>query len=342
MKFDAKKIHDSNNEAREIVDHWIRTHRQSPTGKSSGLKDKYRLLDDSELKEVFADIKTGPNAQAMITELFFGDASKQPIEASLYTPMVANMSLDYSKPVYLTWKVDDREAKTYNRFDDKDNPLPAEIHAEIVKAWKMEKARVKAQEAADALAAKIRTLAQKELRDANNPAAFDKGLSDLIEAGKYKALNSIVLAKLKQQPPPVNFQRQQMQEPLRYAPAPFNDKQFSYPPRDMADKWLGLRDKPAGEVLVQANVPKTHLYVGVFSSKQVPDINEFYTTVFSKMNLPPKQSMLANTLYYEFGREQAFIDFEKDFNERVKAETKFHETDDLKKQDTRSPVQSQE
>ena len=141
------------------------------------------------------------------------DKSETDLEASKFKPVPVPETQDFSRPVYLTWKSEDRPAKMYNRFDQ----VPPEMREQVVAAWKLEKARQKAKEAAEKLAGSIRDLAQKELRDADNPAAFDKGVDDLAVASHFALMrDAIRIAKLKKQAPEFNM-GQQNQPPYRTA-----------------------------------------------------------------------------------------------------------------------------
>ncbi len=139
------------------------------------------------------------------------------------------------------------------------------MQEEVKRAWKMEKARAKAQQAADDFAKAVSDLAQKTLRDTNNPEAFRRGLSDLAATGKYTLLiDAIRIAKLNREP----FAQMSAQgmPSFRYMPPSITDKRILYPlvstsanpEGGMAEQLLELRNKPLGEALVLPNRPKNH------------------------------------------------------------------------------------
>ncbi len=349
-KADPQKVKIANDAARDYIYDWIRTHPGAETGRSA-LLDKYRLKDDKALAELFKDIKDTPDMDEVVG-LFF-QPEEPNYEAHRFEPISLRNELDridwnrkgftqfapfrprprdFSKTQYVVWKEANREAKVYDRYDyvkDKDGNivkskdgkevLPPEMQAEVKKAWKMEKARDKAQKAANEFAKAVEDMAQKTLRDSNNPAAFDKGLNDLAGASKFALLGSAIrVAKLKKSEPDV-----QAGSPSRYDFPTIVNKKILYPlvptranpEGGMADQLVELRNKPVGEILVLPNRPKDHFYVCVLAYKEDLNVDSFYKTVFQSTNVPRSVSRTADPLYEQYAMPEANRAFGKDMLE---------------------------
>ena len=146
------------------------------------------------------------------------------------------------------------------------------------------------------------------------------------------------------------LQQRESLEPLRrqqgYTRPQINQKEIKYPlqerwlfansqskPPGMAEQLIDLRNKPLGETIVIPNVPKSHFYVAVLTKKEVPNIEDFNKNVFQTMNQRTSKSAQPNDPFYS---NVAFLEavgaFAKDLLERLKAETSWVETEELKKQ----------
>ncbi len=351
-KINPMKLEQANAEAQSLIDQWLKNHPKATTG-TSGVDDKYQLAEDPALKDVFAQWKDIPNMTdfpAVLGQLFYTSPSKEPIEAGLYTPVITSRDdpfrpvdferLDFSKPVYATWKFDDKEAKAYKEVKD----IAPE---KLLRAWKMLKARDLARKAAETVVKEATSLAQTQLRDASNWPAFRSGLKDKLKelnpsdptaASRVIDLGDIIkIAPLEK---PVNLQMTRREE--GYRPPQITNKEIKFPPPErwrfqnarsrspgMAEQLIDLRDKPLGEAVVIPNVPKTHYYVAVLIKKDVPNEQDFNREVFQNTN--PPVAALADRFYSEVAFPEAFRAFSKDEFERMKAETAFKETEELKK-----------
>ena len=350
-KIDPKKVDIANAEARKLIDTWIKNHSDARTGKSSTLLDRFRIGDAAELKDVFGSIKDTPEYKQIVQMLFYNPQDTN-TEASKFKPWVLadvtqqsnfnQSSRDFSKPMVMAWKVDDREAKSYDKYD----LTPQEIKDDVLKAWRMEKARELARKAADEFADKVRALAKKELRDSDNPGAFNAGLIDLANSAKFGYIpDAAKVAKLKRNVPIQGGQRERQQ--ARYQGPAITNKQIEFPlstptPGEsrpgsaMADLLVELRNDPVGDVLVVPNQPKSHYYVSVMTRKQDLTINNFYTDVFTLSNMPEGKAADRDTLLGAEALRDLGIEFQKDLDQRIRAELRVTESEDLKKPDQRS------
>jgi hypothetical protein len=335
-KYDMPKVERAMADARVYVEGWLKSHDYLKTGKSA-LLDKFKLADDPELASAFEELRrraerpgAPPNAFANELESMFFDSRRDPnTEFAKFKPQrlsdgVAGQA-DASKPYYVAWKVDDRKPEEY-KFDT----MPAEMLKEVKKAWKMQKARELAKAAADAFVASASALAQKELREAHAPGAFVSGLIDLASKSNYTVIfPSLRLAKLGKAP------SLNPRQPGQYERPKITDKQILYPPTQnpgrpgdlMADQLLEMRSQPAGASQVIANQPKTHYYVAFMIDKQQLSVDDFWS-VYVKSNASADNDPLYQIAMMEIGRQA----FRTDVIDRLKAETKFTETEELKKE----------
>jgi hypothetical protein len=340
-KTDPAKVAEANAEARKLIDEWLKAHPDAQHGQSADARGKFTISDDAGLKaltELVKD-KTAPEVSQSYGDAFFDPIPpKESADVTYYSPTsFPGFSMPpgsaFTKPVYLAWKTQDLPAQTHpGKLSDLPAEKQGEVRAQVIRAWKFEKARKLAEAAANKLADELRELATKELRDADNPVAFSKGLADKVAAGKFALLTEkIRIQMLKQHP---SFQPGQ---PNSWMEDRITNKQILYPVTKsrehpgpgMAEQLLELRTKQVGEVLVSPDVPQSHYYVSVLAQKRVPTTFEFYMQVFSKTNAPPREER--DSLYSNFARREAINDFFKDALARVKAEMKYKETDELKK-----------
>jgi hypothetical protein len=274
--------------------------------------------------------KEQDDVQKIIDAVFFQDVGDRlPSDVLLYLPLITadvnsrkpeKEARDFSKPLYMVWKVEDRPAKDYQKIEQ----LPPAMREQIVKAWKMQKARALARKAADNFANEVSALAKKELQDAKNQPAFLSGIRDLAAKNKFTNLGDIVkIAKL--QSDLSKRGRGQYSGPkidskeLLYTTAKFGQT-------GMAEQLIALQDKQVGEVAVVPNVPKSHFYVSILVNKDEPGIDRFFE-IYTRSN----EKSGGDPLYFTNAREKADKDFRKDLSERLKAETGFKETETLLK-----------
>jgi len=348
-KNDPKKVDLANAEARRLIDNWIKTHPTAKTGKSAALVDKWRIGDDADLSEVFGPLKTKPEREfkQLIESLFFNPGETD-TEASNFKPWVMTDYLnmdgareyvrDYSKPLVVAWKVDDREAKTHDKYDN----APDSVKAEVLKAWRFAKARELAQKAADEFADKVRALAKKELRESDNPAAFDKGLDDLTKEANFPLIRDAAKVAKLQKNVPFHAPKGERQ-PLRYEGPKITNKAIEFPlasPTEpgeirpgnaMAELLVEMRNDPVGEVLVVPNQPKNHFYVSVMTKKNDLNVASFYNNIFTMTNVPDARAADRDTLYGTIAFRDIITKFRVDLGERVRSEMRVTETEELKK-----------
>lgn len=343
-KADPEKIKEANAKAAEAVKKWLEGNKGViATGGNDKPLDKYALYEDPALKALFEPIKDEENPIEVVTATFFRDAGPGNEGLTLYDPQTIRgfrqfNPRDYSKPVYMAWKTVDVPSVAYTgRLDELPPDRQGEVKAQVVRAWKMEKARKLAKEAADALAADLSSSFRR--RDMTNPAdrlAFERDLREKLAAGGYTQLTTpIELAPLSKQMSTRPLPKEHPQ--LQWSEGKVEHKQIKYPPRKtkptdppgMAELLLEARTKPAGEALVIPDVPQSHYYVAVLTHKDVPSTTLFAAEVFNRTS--PTVSRDRENFYAEFAERSARDDFFKDFTARMKAELGYKETDEMKK-----------
>jgi len=338
-KVDPKVVADANAEARKLIDEWIKARLPGvQTGKSEQLHDKFTIVDDPGLKILAEKVKGEQFPFQAFDRDFFRTSGPEPtketVAAALYDPKVFPFGFlpsaqTFSAPVYMAWKIEEEPAKAYANFD----AAPKEMQDKVVRAWKFQKARVLAKEAADKLGSELAELGKKELRDADNILGFDKGMRDLCQKGPFfPIIERITLSKLHRVKDP-GLNMQQRQAMPDYQPMQIEVKEIPYPQQRMAEQLLEVRNKPLGEVVIVPDEPIANYYVSVMVQKNIPTIPQFYNLVFKTANPPAKEQ--ADALYSRYSRREAFMNFIKDARDRVRAELKYKETDALKKQEER-------
>lgn len=332
-KLDPKKVDDANDEARKYLNEWIKDHPGVKTGLGSGLFDKFRIGEDPALQVVLEPLKSQPNFSQVVESLWFGNPGpgKDAARATLFDPDVLSdqstnqTGRDYTKPIHIAWKIEDVEAKIYDRFDN----ISPEMRAEVIRAWKFEKARGLAKTAAEEFAVKARDLAKKELIEAKNEDAFVKGLKELYRKDNYTSVPPVTIAMLKKTGA---LPAGHIDSSVRYEGPNINNKQLVFPPDNLASQLLEVRNKPLGETLVIPNVPKSHYYVATMIRSQELKIENFYTDVYVNTSVPDTRRREADSLYRNHAfREVVLPEFGTDLRNRLKAETKYKETDEMKK-----------
>ena len=375
-KFKAKDedIKKANDEARALIDQFIKDHtfKDRPsvrTGKSEKLRHQFDAHTDPGLKELRDKLtpKMPGAEEPTVKELHRGfqaffppaDAKDNPL-VTLYAPVAfgdARVSeFSFTDPTYLAWRIEDVPTKQVPYGE-----ITPEMKAEVVRAWKIQKARELANEDAQKLAENLRTLAQKHLVESDNLSAFSGAVADLaIRDDKWKKLKEIEIALLTEKlpesqdprsPPSPNtrstFVLPSIRTPEILYPPSIPMDQRSPSPQDIDDLIKGLdpwngrqmallmleaRTKPLGETVIVKDQPEMHVYVTVLAKKTPQSVASFYQ-VFKLTNGENQRSMFGapSDQFYGPFRFESRLNHERDLFQRIKAAVKFKETEELKK-----------
>lgn len=346
---DIKK---ANDEARALIDQFVKEHtfKDQPSvrhGQSKELRDQYHMQDDPGL-ETLSKLFFDPKPYTRYQEAFFkGVDPKEDLNAKLYTPTIFPESSvsenSFRGPTYLAWRIEDEHAKQVPY--DKITP---EMKAQVVRAWKIKKARDLANDDAQKLAEKLKGLAQKNLIDSDNLPAFEREMDNVvIPIDMWKRLSHVELAMLNEHPPiQANTRPSFMLPAIRNPDIPYplssqeREDMFSPAGRDqwngriMANQMLEIRNKPLGESVIITDTPNMHYYVAVMVRKTPPSVASFYQ-VFRLMRAPNARSQnpFDQPKDYFYGRFQleTRVNQDRDVFARIKADVKYKETDELKK-----------
>lgn len=355
---DVKK---ANEEARALVDQFVKDHtiKGEPsvhTGRSETLRDQYQISFDPGLKELrdvamlsASSRKPIPDPRDIDTEFreFFSPPleSKDNPEARYYTPEnfghAGVSESNFNEMVYMGWRIDDVAPKQVPY--DKITP---EMKSQIVRAWKIRKAREMATEDAQKLTEAIQALRQKNLIDSDNMPAFKRELSDLAnKSEKYMTIKPIEgLAFFTQHPSmqpntrptfvlPV-VKHPNILYPLSLVDPNSRDNFDQWNGRQMAFQLLDMRNKPLGEAVTIKDTPDMHLYVCVMTKKTPPTTSEFYQ-VFRMMNAPNARAQQGmpqpRDFFYRPFLDESRDKADRDMVQRIRAHVKFKETEELKK-----------
>lgn len=321
-------------------------------GESQQARSVFDIHNDPGLKELHEKVlqivsrrKPIPDEKDIYTmygQLFPTLDTKANPDAKLYEPMLFPESFvseaSFSDPVFAVWRIEDQPSKAVPY--DKASP---EMKEQVVRAWKIQKARVLANEDANKVAASLKELAQKHLIETDNLFAFESALRDLvIKDPKWKKLfPAIEIAPLTVVPPREDNTKPTFTLPsIRHADILYP---LSEPDREDRDRWNGrgmarqlleARNKPLGETVIVQDTSNMHVYVTVMVKKTPPGMSAFYQVYrLTRANDAQGQNRFdqpANLFYGPFamkGRSDQYTDMLN----RIKAEVKFKETEALKK-----------
>jgi len=288
-------------------------------GASTELRDKYTLVDDPGLKllkeQYYKDRPrdTDPKGEDFSVS-YFADFRGQPkTDTVLYDPLwFENKSPDTQfssadEPYYLTWVTDEVDARI-RTFEA--------AKADVLAAWKRDKARELALEAAKKL--------QKEVRDA--------AIKDLAVLKDFAAKNKVELIELSPLAKATPHPAVQPGMPPTYMPPNINRDKIQYSTRQMIESILDLRDKPLGEAVLLDDQPKSHFYVGVLMGRDEPTDSEFQQA-YSRMM--PDSFTGGDPVLRELEFERR-AKFRKDMMEQLRSDAKFSITnaEELKRFDS--------
>jgi hypothetical protein len=282
---DMKKP-DAKQAARKFIDEFIKKYGLAH-GSSAEFRDQYHMIDDPALKPL-KEQYTKEFANQDPTGMAFGgqflDESQQ-TEAnnSGFQARWIGATMPYSisaKPedhFYLAWKFEQVEPKV-RTFE--------EAKADVEKAWK----RIKARE----LAAKAAADLQKELRD--------KTINNLASLKDFAAQHKIELIEVG----PIAL-RQETPAGMgsgmpTYMPPPTPRDKVPFGTRDFSVKLMDLRDKPIGETMVLADIPKDIEYVAVMTERKEPSDAEFQR-IYARTGFEARGG---DPLFYEFDQQERF------------------------------------
>jgi hypothetical protein len=363
FKLNPDDVKKANEESKALIAQFIkdRTVKGQPSiraGESERASSVYDIANDPGLKELndrllqfLSRRKPAPDAKDIYgayQQLFPPLDAKDNPEAKLYEPVPFPEPFvgegSFADPVFLVWRIEDQPAKTVEYAK-----ISPEMKSEVARAWKLKKARVLAEEDAKKLADSLKALAQKYLVDSDNRPEFQSALAEMaFKNDKWKLLRpSIEIALLTEhvglQPgtkptfilPTIHHA--DIQYPLSTQPdreEMMTGSRDTWNGRRMAFQLLEIRSKPLGETVIVPDTPNMHYYVSVMVQKTPPSISSFYQ-VFRATLAPNARSKnqfeQPRDLFYGPFMQKGYIEFRDEFDKRLKADVKFRETEELKK-----------
>jgi hypothetical protein len=205
---------------------------------------------------------------------------------------------------FLTWKTEEKDAHVRTLDQARDD---------VIKAWRWQKARELADQAAKKLEIQARET-RGNLASLKDLAARQK--IDLIELGP--------MAKRMQQP------ALDPRSPVQYMSYRIPLDKINYPGK-LAEQLLDMRTKEPGDTIVVSDAPKAIYYSATMTSKSHPSQDEFQQNYTRPMaNDPFSRQMGGNVLLTEFEDKQR-ADFRKEFVKQLRSDAKVTTTPDLAK-----------
>jgi hypothetical protein len=275
--------------ARKFIDEFIKKYGLGH-GASTEFRDQYHMINDpglKPLKEQFTkEFATQDPTGMSFGGQFLDEGAQQTADPATHSGFQAkwigaNMPYSISaKPedhFYMAWKSEE----TAPRVRDF-----AEAKADAEAAWK----RIKARE----LAAKAAADLQKELRDKtiNNLAS----LKDFAAQHKVDLIEIGPIALRQESPAGMGSGMS------TYAPPQTPRDKVPFGTGDFCLKLMELRDKPIGETMVLADIPKDTDYVAVLTERQEPSDAEFQR-IYAHSGFDPRSG---DPLIREFDQQERF------------------------------------
>ncbi|MCX7699800.1 MAG: hypothetical protein N2039_02890 [Gemmataceae bacterium] len=230
-------------------------------GQSQDFRDQYTMVDDPGSAPMraayFKDeqrAKSDPQGYSFASTFF--TESNNPFLASFTA----------STPYRVVWFLDNQPTSSFAKPDDeyflvwKTDEIPArvrkfeEARADVVRAWKLAKARELGRKRAEEWQQQIR---DKEINTlaALRDFAAQKQIS-LVEVGP--------LARLNEHPP------LDVNQPTQYFGPRIPPDKVNYPTEEMVNAIVDLRKKTIGETIIVSNAPKTIYYVAMLTDRIEP------------------------------------------------------------------------
>jgi hypothetical protein len=293
---DVKK-RGSKEELEKYIAEFVKSHELTK-GASAKLDDQYSIVDDPGLKPLrdkyFENplvAKNDPRGLRFGLDYFTDPTGFRGRPMGLYQPSW----FEFREPsrfstnddvYYLTWKTEEVDAKvrTFDKARD-----------DVEKAWRWQRARDLAKQAAEQWEAKAR-------ETKGNLAA----LKDLAAQSKVDLMELGPMAKENLQP-----QLNPLQPP-QYGRYQIPRDKINYP-GDMVDKLLDLRTKDLGATVVVSDIPKANFYVTTLTGRDHPTQEEF-RQVYSR-------SQNGDVLLSELEMTRR-IDFRKELMDQLRADAK--------------------
>jgi hypothetical protein len=236
--------------AREFIKKSIENHKWKH-GESTGLHDRYDIIQDPGLKPVKEAYLAHHKRDAMAVAAQAADEKGKKFGALFFADTTTDNRLFAPEELFpndeniIHWRIEDHAAETLP-FD--------KVRAKVVEAWRFGKARTLAHDEAERLA--------KEARKSTDP------LPILREAAKNESLIDIDgIARL------ARSLSASAQFSGTYQPYTVAESKIEYPPADFVEKVLELNK--VNDVTVLTNGPKNIYYVTVLINRSEPAMTEY-------------------------------------------------------------------
>ncbi|HXG10393.1 MAG TPA: hypothetical protein VNK04_11565 [Gemmataceae bacterium] len=249
--------------------------------------DQYEIEDDpaiQPLKKAMAGLRKPDEVKRFkIAPYIF-------TEAPLYTPQFAGRSDEQ----FLYWKIEDMPARVYPSYAE----APEEIKQKVKEAWKLQRARELARQAAQEVVAEAR-----KLKSAADAVRYLRDQAQKHGWGEVFELHNI--ARLV----PEKTIRPDM--PVQYEPYKVPEEKINARP-DFAEQLVKALNEP-GDVTVVWNQPETVYYVAVLQQKESEErLEQEFLELYRK---PSRDNPLLQRLAHE--RQQQYL---KAVMEQLRAE----------------------
>lgn len=248
-------------------------------GNSGEARDRFDISADKglvPLKESYLRTQRQDPKARQFAGLFFDDArtfeaQKWPTDRS-FRGMGDDWQWQTDAEPFLYWKTADEKAEV---------PSFNAVRDQVVRAWKLEKARALAQ-------ARAKEVAEKVQKTKGDPVPV---LTDAAQKPN-EPFNLYLVSRLQSRPSAL-FNMTKQYEPYRVP-----EDRIEYPPADFVDRVLALKEK--GDTAVLTDRPEAHVYVAALLNRIEPTMQEF---VLRYKEASPT-AFQQDSLYDRFEQEQ--------------------------------------
>jgi hypothetical protein len=274
-------------------------------GKTEKPRDQYDIASDAGLKPLkdsylrFVGTQD-PRAKGFAV-LFFDPAG-------LYDPQAWPSNRQISRGFPKTW-MDPNEPFLYWKTSDKAAYVPTfeEVRAQVEHAWRLDKARLLARQAAEAAAARARQ--------------SDKGVVEALTEADKRAGTLFTLGDVALLKPQMQFR---LGPSRNYQPYVVPENLVEYPRTDFADQLLTLTNPK--DTVVLSDRPEDHFYVAGLVNRTAPSLDDFYVVY---RNASPN-SLSADPLLARLEQERQ-VSYFQSCMEQLRAEAKLTITEEGRK-----------
>ncbi|MEZ6140101.1 MAG: hypothetical protein R3B84_05970 [Zavarzinella sp.] len=309
-KLEAAKLAEKKQAITAFVVKWLNERNLTSTLMTEP-KDQYEAIDDPALSKLFEVANRQPDGSNDIISAMYTEVPAVGTSGSvqqLYIPRRFPTTATGTTPFYFAWSIEEIAPKIYNTLKNADDLTNGEMSKRVLTAWKFEKARKLADDAAAQLSKEVATQAATIAKD---PSGAMRALKEFEKSHTILELDNLAL---------------QAYDPATQSTKnPEIDREkVRFPSSDFADSLLDLRKQPLGSTKVLSDLPKSRYFVACRVGETLKTPDQFAKDVLAASTFGQRNSLLsAFTQQVSEENQRAIID-------RIRAELQYKPTEELK------------